>query len=69
MTSLCMFQCVIAFLGAKYVPAYYGDYTFPPYAESIGWALALCPTALIPLYMVYKFFYTIGNCTVSLLHY
>jgi len=56
-----MLVCVIAFLGAQYVPAYYGNYNLPPYAEKIGWALALAPCALIPITMVFMFFYTAGN--------
>lgn len=57
-------QLVIIFLFANYVPAIYGHYEFPEYAERIGWLLALGPCALIPIVAVYKFFRKIP-CRVS----
>lgn len=50
------FQLVMVFLAVQYVPAYYGAYSYPDWAESIGWALALCPVALIPFTMIVQFF-------------
>jgi len=55
--------CVIAFLARYYVPAYYGNYSFPKWAEDIGWCIALLPTAVIPITMVIMFFYKVGNWT------
>ena len=59
------FQCVIVFLFVNYVPPQYGDYEFPPYALSIGWALALCPCTLIPLTMVFMLLFKSGGWSVS----
>ena len=60
-----MFQLVIIFLFVNYVPPTYGDYVLPEYAESIGWLLALGPSALIPLTMVVMFFWRSGGCQVG----
>lgn len=29
--------------GVNYTAAYYGDYEFPPWAEGVGWILAVTP--------------------------
>ena len=54
------------FLAVNYVPAFYGDYNFPSWAESIGWALALLPVAFIPITMIVQFFRKLGNPAVSM---
>jgi hypothetical protein len=55
---------VIIFLFVRYIPPEYGEYQFPPYSISIGWLLALGPCALIPLTMVFMFFYKSGGTEV-----
>ncbi|XP_052795792.1 sodium- and chloride-dependent glycine transporter 1-like isoform X2 [Mya arenaria] len=34
---------IVVMSGVNYTPAYYGDYHFPPWAEGIGWVLAMLP--------------------------
>ncbi|XP_077984966.1 sodium-dependent proline transporter-like [Glandiceps talaboti] len=43
---------VMIFSFIKYSPASYGDYIFPPWAEGVGWAMAMLSVVVIPLYMV-----------------
>ncbi|XP_071951531.1 sodium- and chloride-dependent glycine transporter 1-like [Antedon mediterranea] len=44
-----------------YSPAVYGDYTFPPWAEGLGWFLALVSVAVIPVVGVIVAYQQKGN--------
>ncbi|XP_041475568.1 sodium- and chloride-dependent glycine transporter 1-like [Lytechinus variegatus] len=36
-----------------YVPAYYGDYVFPDWAQAVGWIMSFVSFLVVPLYSVY----------------
>ncbi|XP_069115318.1 sodium-dependent proline transporter-like isoform X1 [Argopecten irradians] len=50
-TWCCITPIAIAFIvimmAINYMPAYLGDYTFPSFAEALGWLMALSPVLLI----------------------
>ncbi|XP_067660398.1 sodium- and chloride-dependent glycine transporter 1-like [Haliotis asinina] len=42
---------IVIVSASQYTPASYGDYTFPPWAEAIGWCMVVAPVAGILLVM------------------
>lgn len=36
---------------------------YPPWAISVGWVLTASSLVCIPVYIIYKFFITSGNCS------
>jgi len=46
-------QFIVVMSGVNYTPAYYGDYTFPSWAEGIGWILAVVPVAMVIIGWIY----------------
>ena len=34
-------------MAINYAPAYLGDYTFPDFAEALGWLMVCCPILCI----------------------
>ena len=47
MHLLFSFQFIIIMSGVNYTPLYYGDYTFPKWADGIGWLMVCVPIAAI----------------------
>jgi len=39
----------------NFKPLTYDDYTFPLWANRIGWGIALSSMILVPAYIIYKF--------------
>lgn len=44
---------VVSIINSK--PLTYDEYVFPPWANWVGWGVALSSMALVPTYVVYKF--------------
>ncbi|XP_067663046.1 sodium- and chloride-dependent glycine transporter 1-like isoform X2 [Haliotis asinina] len=42
---------IVVVSATQYAPAKYGDYTFPPWTEGIGWCMVVAPVAMILLVM------------------
>ncbi|XP_071491708.1 sodium- and chloride-dependent glycine transporter 1-like [Diadema antillarum] len=40
-----------------YTPAYYGEHTFPDWAQALGWVIASIPFAAVPVYAMYALFF------------
>ncbi|KAJ3597854.1 hypothetical protein NHX12_001370 [Muraenolepis orangiensis] len=47
-----LFMVVVSF--ATFNPPSYGSYTFPTWANMVGWCLAISSMIMVPLYAVYK---------------
>uniref|UniRef100_A0A3B3ZYJ9 Transporter n=1 Tax=Periophthalmus magnuspinnatus TaxID=409849 RepID=A0A3B3ZYJ9_9GOBI len=47
-----LFMVVVSF--ATFNPPSYGSYIFPPWANMVGWCLAMSSMAMVPLYAIYK---------------
>ncbi|KAM7420413.1 hypothetical protein PAMA_014908 [Pampus argenteus] len=47
-----LFMVVVSF--ATFNPPSYGSYTFPPWANVVGWCLAISSMTMVPLYAIYK---------------
>lgn len=45
---------ILVFTWIDFVPARYGDYEFPTWANAIGWVLSFSSVSLIPLVAIYK---------------
>lgn len=51
---------------ATFNPPVYGSYTFPPWANMVGWCLAMSSMSMVPLYAIYKLCVLPGKlCNVS----
>ena len=48
-----MFQFILIYGFIDYAPASFGDYVFPPWAEAIGWTLAMVSIAVIFVYIAW----------------
>ncbi|XP_033632370.1 sodium- and chloride-dependent glycine transporter 1-like [Asterias rubens] len=48
---------IIVFGIWEYVPVFYGTYKYPVEAEVIGWLMAFIAPAMIPLFMVFNYFF------------
>uniref|UniRef100_A0A8D2ZQH4 Transporter n=1 Tax=Scophthalmus maximus TaxID=52904 RepID=A0A8D2ZQH4_SCOMX len=60
-----LFMVVVSF--ATFNPPNYGSYVFPPWANSVGWCLAMSSMTMVPLYAIYKLCTLQGKfCNVSL---
>uniref|UniRef100_A0A8C6L4Z6 Transporter n=1 Tax=Nothobranchius furzeri TaxID=105023 RepID=A0A8C6L4Z6_NOTFU len=59
-----LFMVVVSF--ATFNPPNYGSYMFPPWANMLGWCLAMSSMAMVPLYAIYKLCTLPGRfCNVS----
>uniref|UniRef100_A0A3Q2X8Q6 Transporter n=1 Tax=Hippocampus comes TaxID=109280 RepID=A0A3Q2X8Q6_HIPCM len=47
-----LFMVVVSF--ATFNPPNYGTYMFPPWANGLGWCLAISSMTMVPLYAIYK---------------
>lgn len=47
------FVVVVSIINFK--PLTYDDYTYPPWANWVGWGIALSSMILVPAYVIYKF--------------
>uniref|UniRef100_A0A8C5B964 Transporter n=1 Tax=Gadus morhua TaxID=8049 RepID=A0A8C5B964_GADMO len=47
-----LFMVVVSF--ATFNPPSYGSYTFPTWANMVGWCLAISSMSMVPLYAIYK---------------
>ncbi|XP_056300742.1 sodium-dependent dopamine transporter [Pseudoliparis swirei] len=47
-----LFMVVVSF--ATFNPPNFGSYTFPPWANMVGWCLAISSMSMVPLYAIYK---------------
>lgn len=64
-TILSQFMVVVSF--AMFNPPNYGSYMFPPWANMVGWCLAISSMTMVPLYAIYKLCTLPGKfCDVSL---
>lgn len=62
--SLLQFMVVVSF--ATFNPPVYGSYIFPPWANMMGWCLAMSSMSMVPLYAIYKLCILPGKfCNVS----
>uniref|UniRef100_A0A8C8A2G1 Transporter n=1 Tax=Oryzias sinensis TaxID=183150 RepID=A0A8C8A2G1_9TELE len=60
-----LFMVVVSF--ATFNPPNYGSYMFPPWANMLGWCLAMSSMTMVPLYAIYKLCTLPGKfCHVSL---
>lgn len=51
---------------ATFNPPNYGSYMFPPWANMVGWCLAISSMSMVPLYAIYKLCSLRGKfCDVS----
>lgn len=55
-----MFIIVYGLLG--YEPLSYEDYTYPTWANILGWVIAGSSVIMIPIVAIYKFLTTSGSC-------
>ena len=46
-------QFLLLFSWIQHVPAVYGDYVFPWWADLIGWMMSFVVAACVPVYAVY----------------
>lgn len=61
---LSQFMVVVSF--ATFNPPVYDSYMFPPWANMVGWCLAMSSMTLVPLYAIYKLCTLPGKfCDVS----
>uniref|UniRef100_A0A8C4FGU8 Transporter n=1 Tax=Dicentrarchus labrax TaxID=13489 RepID=A0A8C4FGU8_DICLA len=59
-----LFMVVVSF--ATFNPPNYGTYMFPPWANMVGWCLAISSMSMVPLYAIYKLCTLPGKfCDVS----
>jgi len=68
---VCVCVCVVQFMVVvsftTFGPPSYGKYTFPMWANVVGWCLAISSMSLVPLYAIYKLCSLPGKfCDVSL---
>nr|XP_055220671.1 sodium-dependent noradrenaline transporter isoform X2 [Gorilla gorilla gorilla] len=54
-----LFVVVVSIINFK--PLTYDDYIFPPWANWVGWGIALSSMVLVPIYIIYKFLSTQGS--------
>lgn len=52
--SRILFQFIFLFSLIEYSPAKYDAYTYPAWAEALGWMMALLSILIIPVVMIYK---------------
>uniref|UniRef100_A0AAQ5ZI20 Transporter n=1 Tax=Amphiprion ocellaris TaxID=80972 RepID=A0AAQ5ZI20_AMPOC len=52
--SPCLLLCMVVVSFATFNPPNYGPYMFPPWANMVGWCLAMSSMAMVPLYAIYK---------------
>lgn len=57
--SLC--QVILIFSILQFKPARYGDYVFPPWAQGVGWVIALGSIIWIPLGAVHTLWVLPGS--------
>lgn len=48
-------QFVVVVSIINFRPLTYDDYVFPPWANWVGWGIALSSMVLVPAYIIYKF--------------
>ncbi|XP_068092817.1 sodium-dependent dopamine transporter isoform X1 [Hyperolius riggenbachi] len=53
--SPCFLLFVVVVSIVTYRSPKYGNYTFPEWANAIGWLIALSSMAMVPIYAIYKF--------------
>lgn len=53
------FVVVVSIINFK--PLTYDDYVYPPWANWVGWGIALSSMILVPAYVIYKFFSIRGS--------
>lgn len=53
------FVVVVSIINFK--PLTYDDYVYPPWANWVGWGIALSSMTLVPAYVIYKFFSIRGS--------
>lgn len=62
--SLSQFMVVVSF--ATFNPPVYNSYIYPPWANMVGWCLAMSSMSMVPLYAIYKLCILPGKfCNVS----
>lgn len=51
---------------ATFNPPKYGSYSFPTWANMLGWCLSISSMIMVPIYAIYKFCVLPGSfCTVG----
>ena len=61
----CRLQCILLFTLVQYDGLEYNGYVYPPWAEFVGWMLALASLIMLPLWAFIKFWQLVGSCHVS----
>ncbi len=54
-------QCILISSIAQYSPAHYGDYTYPLWAEFLGWCISLASIVWIPLAAIHELYKIKGS--------
>ncbi|CAH1772993.1 unnamed protein product [Owenia fusiformis] len=52
---------IVIFIAVNYKAPYYGDYSFPGWANDIGWCLAFIPCTIVPIVMAVIFLRAVRN--------
>lgn len=56
------FQCILVFSLLGYEAMLEGEYEYPEWSVAAGWILTLSSVLCIPLYAIYKFMASHGDC-------
>lgn len=54
-------QCILISSVIQYTPAHYGDYTYPVWAEVVGWGISLVSIVWIPLGAIQEIYNNKGS--------
>lgn len=49
-----VFQIILLFAWIDYSPVQYGSYSYPEWAEALGWLMSFVSVIFIPIAMLYK---------------
>ena len=56
-----LFQFILLFAWIDYSPARYGDYSFPWWADGMGWLMTISSAIWIPITAIYKIYNEEGS--------
>ncbi|MEJ1276210.1 solute carrier family 6 (neurotransmitter transporter dopamine) member 3 [Cricetulus griseus] len=61
LAMFCITKFVVVVSIINFKPLTYDDYVYPPWANWVGWGIALSSMILVPAYVIYKFFSIRGS--------